>query len=60
MIKNKLDWAMCIECSHECEVDECNVDYDYDEFRGLEIPYYICPECDGGIELTNKEYGDCI
>ena len=53
-----LDWAMCIDCEWEGEIEACESDYEYSEWQGRDIEYKTCPKCGGGVELTNKEYGD--
>lgn len=58
MEKNKLDLAMCIDCDWQGNIQDCDSDGDYSEWHGRSFEYHICPECGGGVELTNAEYGD--
>jgi hypothetical protein len=40
----------CMECEWDGGIDECEFDSDYDDFKGIEIPYPICPKCGGGLD----------
>lgn len=40
----------CIECGWNGDVKECELDTEYDEFKGVDRTYPICPKCGGGVE----------
>ncbi|AZB23639.1 hypothetical protein EG339_02890 [Chryseobacterium bernardetii] len=56
--KRILDIAMCIDCGWEGNREECDIDGEFSEWHGRSFEYEICPECGGGVELTNSEHGD--
>jgi hypothetical protein len=40
----------CMDCEWEGEVTECDFDTEYDEFKGIDRKYPICPKCGGGLD----------
>jgi hypothetical protein len=40
----------CLDCEWNGHVNECEFDYEYDEFSGSDRKYPICPECGGGVD----------
>jgi hypothetical protein len=49
-VKDNFDSGICDECEWEGLFTDAEVDYEYDEFRRINIPYLICPKCGGGID----------
>ena len=41
----------CLDCDFEDNVDKCETEYEWDAFKGNDVPYWICPKCGGGIEI---------
>ena len=39
----------CIDCHWTGEISECDFDTEYDEFKGVNMKYPICPKCGGGL-----------
>lgn len=52
--------AQCIEadCEWSGTPEECDYDYEYNEFNGRDYKYYICPSCEGGIDVQEIEIED--
>lgn len=46
----------CEECQWEGWLTDAETEYDWDEFKGNDIPYKVCPKCGGGID--NYYYAD--
>jgi hypothetical protein len=43
----------CVDCNWEGNISECDFDTEYDEFKGIDKKYPICPNCDGGLDTIN-------
>lgn len=39
----------CMDCEWDGEISECDFDNEYDEFKGIDRKYPICPKCGGGL-----------
>ena len=48
--RQKENWIKCIDCDWEGDVIDCDTDTEYDEFKGMDRKYPICPKCGGGVE----------
>ena len=48
---NSNTYYSCMDCDWEGETSECDFDNEYDEFKGIDIKYPICPECGGGLDF---------
>ena len=44
--------GQCLDCDWEDEISKAHTDYEWDDFKGNEVPYLICPKCSGGVEIT--------
>ena len=44
------DHYSCMECDWDGEASECDFDFDFDEFKGIDIKYPICPKCGSGLD----------
>ena len=44
--------ADCLDCEWSGERDEADIDYEWDEFKGNDVPYLICPKCGGGVDVN--------
>ena len=40
----------CMDCEWEGEITQCDFDTEYDEFKGIDRKYPICPKCGGGLD----------
>lgn len=40
----------CMDCEWGGEITECDFDIEYDEFKGVDRKYPICPKCGGGLD----------
>ena len=40
----------CMDCEWEGEITQCDFDTEYDEFKGVDRKYPICPKCGGGLD----------
>ena len=40
----------CMDCEWEGDATECDFDTEYDEFKGVDRKYPICPKCGGGLD----------
>ena len=40
----------CMDCDWEGETSECDFDTEYDEFKGIDRKYPICPICGSGLD----------
>ena len=40
----------CMDCEWEGDITECDFDTEYDEFKGIDRKYPICPKCGGGLD----------
>lgn len=59
-----VDSGMCLDCEWDGLLKDAEIEYEWDEFKGNDIPYPTCPECGGGIdnyyrskELIENDYG---
>lgn len=43
-------YYLCMDCEWGGEITECDFDTEYDEFKGVDIKYPICPKCGGGLD----------
>lgn len=41
----------CMDCDWAGDVVECDLDAEYDEFRGSDRKHPICPKCGGGLNF---------
>ena len=39
-----------MDCEWEGEITECDFDTEYDEFKGIDRKFPICPKCNGGLD----------
>jgi len=53
MNANTINWAMCIDCEWQGDVNLCEWDSEYNEHYGKEFKYPICPKCCGGVEVSS-------
>ena len=42
--KYKLDSGSCVECDWVGLLKDVEIEYEYDEFKGIDVPYTIYPE----------------
>lgn len=42
----------CLDCDWQDDIAKADIDYEWDEFKGNNIPYPICPKCGGGVEVN--------
>lgn len=47
---NPITHYTCLDCEWSGESSECDFDTEYDEFKGIDREYPICPKCGGGLE----------
>ena len=40
----------CMDCEWEGDTTEYDFDTEYDEFKGVDRKYPICPKCGGGLD----------
>ena len=40
----------CTTCKWGGGISECDFDTEYDEFKGIDRKYPICPKCGGGLD----------
>ena len=45
-----VSYYSCMDCEWEGEVSECDFDTEYDESKGIDREYPICPKCGGGVD----------
>lgn len=39
----------CVDCGWEGSMSQADVDSEYDEFKGVDRKYPVCPKCGGGL-----------
>jgi len=45
-----VDSGSCMDCEWDGLLKDAEIEYEWDEFKGNDIPYPTCPECGGGID----------
>ena len=50
-----IDKGTCTNCEWSGLLTEAIIEYEWDEFHGLDRPYVICPECEGNLEYVHNE-----
>lgn len=44
------DSGECIDCNWSGLFRDAEIEYEWDSFTGMDVPYPICPKCGGGID----------
>lgn len=39
----------CLDCNWEGDIKECAIETEFNEFRGNDMCYPVCPKCGGGV-----------